>query len=38
MIKFKHNGLQVSRQKAYWKRHDGVNALRWNFEIEPFVV
>jgi hypothetical protein len=38
MIKFRHNVPQVSHQKAYWKRHDGVDSLRWNFEIEPLVV
>jgi hypothetical protein len=37
MINFKHNELQMSRQKACWKRYDGVDALKWSFEIEPFV-
>jgi hypothetical protein len=38
MIKFEHSGLQVSHKKTCWKRYDGVNALKWNIEIEPFVV
>jgi hypothetical protein len=37
MIKFRHDGLQISYRKACWKQYDGANALRWNPEIEPFV-
>jgi hypothetical protein len=37
MIKFGHNGLQISYQKACWKGYDGVDALKCNFEVEPFV-
>jgi len=36
-IKFWHNGLQMSHQKACWKGYDGVDALKWNLEVEPFV-
>jgi hypothetical protein len=36
-IKFGYNGLLISRQKACYKGHDGVNVPRWNLEIEPFV-
>jgi hypothetical protein len=27
----------MSCQKACWKRYDGVDALKWSLEIEPFV-
>jgi len=37
MIKFGHDGFQISRRKACWKRYDGADALRRNLEIEPFV-
>ncbi len=37
MIKFEHDGLQISCQKICWKGYDGVNASRWNLEVEPFV-
>jgi hypothetical protein len=35
MIKFEHNGPQISYQRAWY---DGVNVLIWNLEVEPFVV
>jgi uncharacterized protein YkuJ len=38
MIKFKHNGFQISHRKACWKGYDGANAMTRNFEVEPFVV
>ncbi len=38
MIKFEHDGFQISCQRACRKRYDGANILRWNFEVEPFVV
>lgn len=25
-------------KKTWWKRYDGVNILKWNFEVKPFVV
>jgi hypothetical protein len=37
MIKFRHDGPQMSCWKAYWKRYDDANASRWNLEVEPFV-
>jgi hypothetical protein len=37
MIKFKHDGLEISRWRTCWKRYDGVDTPRWNLEIEPFV-
>jgi hypothetical protein len=37
MIKFGHDGLQISCQKACWKQYDGANASRWNPKIEPFI-
>jgi hypothetical protein len=37
MIKFKHDGLQMSCRKACWKGYDGVDAMRWNLEVELFV-
>jgi hypothetical protein len=37
MIKFGHYGPQMSHQKVCWKRYDGANAPKWNFEVEPFV-
>ncbi len=37
MIRFEHNGSQISCQKACWKGYDGAETPRWNFEIEPFV-
>jgi hypothetical protein len=37
MIICKHNGLQISCQKACWKGYDGANVSKWKFEIEPFV-
>jgi hypothetical protein len=27
----------MSHQKACWKGYDGVDALKWNLEVEPFV-
>jgi hypothetical protein len=38
MIKFGHDELQMSYQKACWKGYDGANTPKWNLEIEPFVV
>jgi hypothetical protein len=38
MIKFGHDGLQISYQRACEKGYDGANTLRWNLEVEPFVV
>jgi len=38
MINFEHNRRQMSCQKTCWKGYDGANILRWNFEVEPFVV
>jgi hypothetical protein len=37
MIKFEHNGRQISWWKACWKGYDGVHASRWNPKVEPFV-
>jgi hypothetical protein len=37
MIRFKLDGSQIFCQKTCWKRYDGANAPRWNFEIKPFV-
>jgi hypothetical protein len=37
MIKFEHNVLQVSHQKACWRGNDGVDILKWNYEIKQFV-
>jgi hypothetical protein len=37
MIKFKHDGLQITYWKACWKQYDGANVLKWNPKIEPFV-
>jgi hypothetical protein len=36
MIKFEHDGFQISHQKACWKKYDGANISRWNLEIKPF--
>jgi hypothetical protein len=30
--------IQISYHKACWKGYDGVDVLKWNFEVEPFVV
>jgi hypothetical protein len=38
MIKFIHDGLHMSHQKARWKGYVGADASKWNFEVEPFVV
>jgi len=38
MVKFGHDGFQVSYQRACWARHYGVNVSRWNLEVEPFVL
>jgi hypothetical protein len=38
MIKFKHNKFEISHGRACWKGYDGVYMMRWNFEIELFVV
>jgi hypothetical protein len=38
MIKCEHNGPQISCQRTYYKGFDGANILKWNLEIEPFVV
>jgi hypothetical protein len=37
MIKFRHDGLQMSHRKACWKGYDGVDVSRWKFEVEPFL-
>jgi hypothetical protein len=37
MIKFGHDGLQMSYWKTCWKGYDGVDVLRWNLEVEPIV-
>jgi hypothetical protein len=37
MIKLKQNGLQMSCWRTRWKGYDGVDVLKWNFEVEPFV-
>jgi hypothetical protein len=37
MIKFGHDGLRISCKKTCWKGYDGVDVLKWNFEVEPFV-
>jgi hypothetical protein len=37
MIKFEHDGLQMSCWRVCWKEYDGVDVLKWNLEIEPFV-
>jgi hypothetical protein len=34
MIKFEYDGPLISHQKACWKRYDGANVLRWNFEMK----
>jgi len=38
MIKFEHNGLQISCQKACYRGYDDANVPKWNLEGEPFVV
>jgi hypothetical protein len=38
MVKFRHDGPQVSCEKTCLVRHDGVNVSRWNLEVEPSVV
>jgi len=38
MIRFKHNGSQISCWRTCWKGYDGPNASRWNLEIKPFIV
>jgi hypothetical protein len=38
MIESKPNGLQVSCQKTCCNGYDGVNILRWNLEVERFIV
>jgi hypothetical protein len=38
MIKFGHNGPQISCHRACWRGYDGANASRWNLEVEPFIV
>jgi hypothetical protein len=38
MIRFKHNRLQISHRRTCWKGYDGADTMRWNFEVEPFVV
>jgi hypothetical protein len=30
--------LDILSKSMLYKGYDGVNALRWNFEVEPFVV
>jgi hypothetical protein len=37
MIKFGHDGFQISCWKACYKQYDGANAPRWSPEIEPFI-
>jgi hypothetical protein len=37
MIKFNHDGPQMSCQKTCWKGYDGANALKWDLKVEPFV-
>jgi hypothetical protein len=37
MIKFGHDGPQISHWKTCWKRYDGEDTPKWNFEVEPFV-
>ncbi len=38
IIKFKHNKLQISHWIACWKRYDRGDTMKWNFEVEPFVL
>jgi hypothetical protein len=38
MIKFKHDGPQISHRRTCWIRYDDVDASKWNFEVEPFFV
>jgi hypothetical protein len=38
MIKFEHDGPQVSCRKTCYKRYDGANTPRWNLETKPFIV
>ncbi len=38
MIKFEHDRPQISCQKVCWKKYDGANSLKWNFEVELFIV
>jgi len=43
-LRLKHDKIQawwasqISCQRAYEKRYDGVNVPKWNFENEPFFV
>ncbi len=37
MIKFEHNGFQVSCQGACYRGYDGVDVMKWNPKVKPFV-
>jgi hypothetical protein len=37
MIKFEHDELYISYRKTCQRGYDGVNALRWNLKVQPFV-
>jgi hypothetical protein len=37
MIRFEHDGFQISCWKTCLKGYDDVNTLKWNLEVEPFV-
>jgi hypothetical protein len=37
IIKFGHDGPQMSYQRACWKGYNGENVPRWNLEVESFV-
>jgi len=38
MIKFRHDGPQMSHRKTCYKGYDGEDTPRWNLEVEPFFV
>jgi hypothetical protein len=38
MIKSGHDGPHMSHWGTCWKGYGSVDALRWNLEVEPFVV
>ncbi len=38
MIKFGHDGFKFLVRKHVGKGYDSVDALKWNLEVEPFIV
>jgi hypothetical protein len=38
MIKFGHDGFQISNRRECLKGYDGVNVPKWNFEVESLVI